>query len=160
MAEKTENKVVRDVDVINDFDPNTGDIKNKEMKAHFDAEREKLLGQPVAGTSGKYAVEPEKIERAAAGEKVVLSGDESIEFLTKRYSRKQLTEYAKANKVEFGERDSAVRVATLISKAQTAKANTDTALTVLPAAPEINQDKIEQSDGEIETSEDVTTAKG
>jgi hypothetical protein len=157
--EKKEKEIRPDIDIREDFDPATGVVRNPKVAAAYDAEREKLLGQPVGSPQG-YADKPvadavAKVERAKATEKVVLTGGETPEFLVAKYSRKQLTQYAKESNVEHNERDSAKRLAGLIVKAYRTdtEEKAETSLTVPPAAPEINQDR-------IESSEDPTTAKG
>lgn len=133
---------IRDLDFREDFDPQTGELKNDEMQKFYAAERQALLGKPVGSedaTQG-YADAPPVIEKAAPDEKVVLVKGDSADILAARYSKKQLTDYADAHGVEYAEKDSKLSIAIEILKGHKWDEDTDkqTALNTLPAAPEIN----------------------
>lgn len=143
---------VRDLDYHADFDGN-GELKaDSNIAAHIAAEREKLLGTPVASTLGGYVEKPAEVEKAAPDEKAVFGDGNSADFLASRYSKKQLLDLAEELGVQVKSKATIADIAIAVQKAGQAKADAakETSSTVLPAAPEINAAKYQTEETEAE----------
>lgn len=135
----TQNEGVRDFDPL-DFDEN-GELKNETLAAHYEAERAKMLGQPVASEKQNYSTEPPTVEKADPNEKPVINRGDGADYLAKRYSAKQLKDLADELGVEYKDNTPKANLALAVQKAwaeqnpETDGANT---LNTLPANPEQN----------------------
>lgn len=143
MSKENEKQAVRDLDFRTDFDAN-GELKNPELKAHFDAEREALLAPPVGsvGAVQGYVAEPPPVEKADADASVELQTGDTPDVLVRRYSKTQLKDFADANGVEVKTNDSALTIADKILTANPIVG--ETSLTVPPAASDARTDTVEK----------------